>query len=129
MANSELHGSGSSTSCQGRTNVFAAGATGGITDVAPLRVLTLDGIYTANPQCDSSRNPLAPFFPAMTLYGTTLFVADDFNNAIAAYASNGHGTVKASSRIAGSATGLDAPIALVITSDSGRAKARPARPR
>ena len=129
VANSELHGSGSSTSCQGRTNVFAAGATGGITDVAPLRVLTLDGIYTANPQCDSPRNPLAPFFPAMTLYGTTLFVADDFNNAIAAYASNGHGTVKASSRIAGSATGLDAPIALVITSDSGRAKARPARPR
>jgi hypothetical protein len=128
VANSALHGSGSSTSCQGRANVFAAGSNGGITDVPPLRVLTLDGTYTSNPLCDSPRDPLAPYFPSIALYGTSLFVADDFNNAIAAYASNDRGTVKASLRIAGAATGLDAPIALVITSASGRATARPARP-
>ncbi len=72
-------------------------------------MLSLDGVYTSNPQCDSPRNPLAPFFPSIVLYGTSLFVADDFNNAIAAYPANGRNTVKASSRIAGSATGLDAP--------------------
>jgi hypothetical protein len=121
-------GSGSSTSCQARVNVFAAGASGGKTDSPPLRILTLDGISTDNPECASSRNPLVPFYPAITLYGPTLFVADDFNDAVAAFAADASGTVKPSLRIAGSATQLNAPTALVITSASGGAKPRPAYP-
>jgi hypothetical protein len=128
IANAITQGSGSSTSCQGRANVFAAGADGGTTDDPPLRVLTLGGVFTQNPECDSARNALAPFFPTIALYGTTLFVADDFNDAVSAFSSGAGGTVKASLRIAGSATQLDAPMALAITSASGQAKARPAYP-
>ncbi len=57
---------------------------------------------------------------------TTLFVADDFNNAIAAYPAGAHGTVKPILHIAGTATGLDAPIALVDLI-SFRAGHRPVR--
>jgi hypothetical protein len=109
-------GSGSTSSCQGRTNVFAAGSTGGTTDVAPLRVMTLDTVFTSNSQCVSISNPLAPFFPSIALYGTSLFVADDFNNAIDAFPASSQGTVKPALRIVGSATQLNAPIAVVITS-------------
>ena len=126
IANVGLQGSGSSTACQGLANVFAAGASG--SSVKPLRILTFDGVFVQNPQCDSPRNPLVPFFPSVALYGATLFVADDFNNAISAYSANAKGTVKPSLQIAGSATGLNAPIALFITSASGRAAARPAHP-
>jgi hypothetical protein len=128
VGNAVTQGSGSSTSCQARVNVFAAGAGGGKTDSPPLRVLTLDGISTDNSECTSSRDSLVPFFPAITLYGPTIFVADDFNNAVAAFAADASGTVKPSLRIAGSATELNAPIALVITSASGGAKPRPAYP-
>lgn len=127
IANVALQGSGSSTACQGRANVFAAGASG--SSVKPLRILTFDGVFVQSPQCDSPRNPLVPFFPSVTLYGATLFVADDFNNAISAFPANAHGNVKPSLRIAGTATGLNAPIALVITSVSGGAEAPPAHPR
>jgi len=116
IGNTALVGSGSYPSCQGRANVFSAGTTGGTTDVPPLRVITLQGVYTQNPQCDSSRNPLVPYFPALTPFGSTLFVADDFNNAIDAFSSNAHGNAKPEFQIAGSATGLNAPISLVITS-------------
>ena len=126
IGNTTLEGSGSYPSCQGRANVFAAGSGGGTTDVPPLGVLTLSGVYTQNPQCDSPRNPLAAFFPSIALFGTTLFVADDFNDAISAYSDSGNGTVKPSLRIAGSATGLEAPVALVITSPSGRTNGRSA---
>jgi hypothetical protein len=126
VGNTVTQGSGSSTSCQARVNVFAAGASGGTTDNPPLRVLTLDGVSTDNPECDSSRNPLVPFYPNFQLYGPQLFVADDFNNAVAEFSAAGNGTVKPLLRIAGSATQLDAPIALVISSASGQAKARPA---
>jgi hypothetical protein len=128
IANSLLQGSGSSESCQARANVFAAGPSGGITDVPPLRVITFGGAYTANPQCASSRSPLSPFFGVVTLYGTILFVADDFNNAIDGYPGSAHGTVKPSLRIAGSSTGLNAPVAIVVTSVSGRASVRSAPP-
>jgi hypothetical protein len=128
VGNTVTQGSGSSTSCQARVNVFAAGAGGGKTDNPPLRVLTLEGISTDNSECTSSRDPLVPFYPAITLYGPTLFVADDFNNAVASFAADASGTVKPSLRIAGSATELNAPIALVITSASGGAKPRPAYP-
>lgn len=128
IANSSVEGSGSTASCQGRANVFAAGATGGTTDVKPLRVLNLSGIFTQNSDCDSPRSILAPFFPSIAFYGTSLFVADDFNDAIAVYPGGSRGTVKPTLRIAGSSTGLNAPIALAITSNSGRAAARPARP-
>ena len=125
VGNAVISGGSGSTQCQGRANVFAAGAQGGTTDNPPLRVLVLGGILTQSPYCDSPRDPRVPYFPAIALYGPTLFVADDFNDAIAAYPAGSKGTVKASLRIAGSATGLSAPIALVITSVSGRAAARP----
>jgi hypothetical protein len=121
-----LLGGGSSSTCQGRANVFAAGANGGVTNVPPLRILSLDGVFSSNPLCASPRDPRAPFFPTIAMYGTTLFVADDFNDAIDAYPANANGSVKATLTISGSATQLNAPIALVITKLSGRAMARPA---
>lgn len=127
IGNSVTEGSGSSSSCQGAVNVYSAGAGGGVTDQPPLRILTLEGIFTKNSQCVSNRSPLSPFFPSIAIYGSSLFVADDFNNAIAAFPANGRGAVKASLQIIGSATQLNAPIALAITS-SGQAKARPASP-
>ena len=128
VANSLFGGGSSNTSCQGRANVFAAGSTGGVTDVPPLRVLVLSGIYTKNSECASSRDPLSAFFPSIALYGTTLFAVDDFNDAILGYPASSQGTVKPTLTIAGSATELDAPVAVVVTSLSGRAKARPAYP-
>jgi hypothetical protein len=125
VSNVQLQGSGSTTACQGRANVFAAGASGGITDDPPLRVLVLKGVFTADPTCASPHNPLQPFFPAMTLYGSTLFVADAFNDAVDAFPSARGGTIAPSVHIAGAATQLDAPIALVISSLSGHASAGP----
>ena len=96
-ANVSMLSTGSSyPPCQGRVNVFAAGATGGTTDVHPLRVLTLGTALTTNSSCAlaiairSSRS-----FPSLTLYGSSLFVADDFNNAIDAFSSSGNRTVQA----------------------------------
>lgn len=120
IANTVTSGSSYSTSCQGRANVYSAGAGGGTTDVPPLRTLTLSGVVAQSYTCTSPRNPLVPFFPSLTLYGSTLFVADDFNDAIDAFSANSHGTVKPSLQITGSATGLHAPIALVVTSTSGQ---------
>jgi hypothetical protein len=122
IANAVTSGSGYSTSCQGRANVYSAGTGGGITDVKPLRVLTLSGVIAQSYTCTSPRNPLVPYFPSITLYDTTLFVADDFNNAIDAFSANAHGIVKPSLQITGSATGLNAPVALVVTSTSGQPK-------
>jgi hypothetical protein len=121
-----LLGGRTSTTCQGRANVFAAGAGGGVTDVPPLRILSLDGVFSSDPACASPRDPRAAFFPTIAMYGTTLFAADDFNDAIDAYPANASGNVKATLTIAGSATQLKAPIALAITKLSGRAMARPA---
>ncbi len=129
IGNSQSEGSGSAITCQGRANVFSAGTDGGTTDEKPLRVLTFQTVTTTNPECESSRSPLEPYFPAITLYGTSFFVADDFNNAIDAYPSNADGTVKPTIRIAGAATALNAPVMLVVTSTSGRARSRSAHPR
>ena len=85
-------------------------------------------MLTSNPSCGIPNNPLVPYYPSITLYGPTIFVADDFNDTITAYPASAHGLVKPSLQIAGSATGLSAPIALVITSISGRAKAHPVHP-
>jgi hypothetical protein len=128
IANIELVGSGSYRSCQGRANVFAGSPSGGTTDVPPLRTLVLQSVFTKNSQCDSARNPLVAFFPSITLFGASLFVADDFNDAIDAFAADGSGTVKPALTISGAATQLSAPIAVVVTSLSGRAQARAARP-
>ncbi len=114
IGNSTIVGSSSYPPCQGRANVYASGATGN--DVAPLRIITLQSVYTTNPQCASGRNPLVPYFPSIAVYGSSLFVADDFNNAIDVYSSNARGNAKPELQITGSATGLDAPISLVITS-------------
>jgi len=128
IANVSTAGSGSGVSCQGRANVYSAGDGGGSTNLPPLRVLTLSGIYIKSYQCISSHNALQPFFPTIDVYGTTLFVADDFNNTIDEFSASAGGTVKPFSSIAGSSTQLDGPIALVLTKNSGQAKARPARP-
>lgn len=128
IGNDVTQGSGSNRSCQARANVFAAGASGGTTDVSPLRVLTLGGAETHESNCNSSRNPLTSYFPTIVLYGNELFVADDFNNAVDAYSAGGKGVVNPSTTISGSATQLDAPIALAITKLSGQAKAGPAIP-
>jgi hypothetical protein len=125
IANTLLKGGSSSRSCQGQANVYAAGPSGGVTDVPPLRVLSLDGVFTQNSLCISQRDPRPFFFPTITLYGSTLFVGDDFNNAIDAYPAAARGKVKPTFTISGSATQLDAPVALVITKISGRAKAGP----
>jgi hypothetical protein len=117
VAGTTLSGSGSSTSCQGKVDVYAAGASGGITDVPPLRALTLAGVYTQNSQCASPRILLSQFFPSLTIYGSRIFAVDDFNNAIDAFAAGGRGTVKPSLQISGSSTGLNAPIAIVVTSN------------
>lgn len=126
IANSVTEGSGSNTACQGQVNVFAAGATGGKTDVPPLRVLTLGGVFAKAGDCEN--NPLLSYFPTIQLYGTSLFVADAINNAIDAFGAGGHGVEQPSLQITGSATQLAAPVALVITSVSGQAKARSAHP-
>jgi hypothetical protein len=118
-------GSGSSQVCQAAVNVYAAGAGGGSKGDAPLRVLTLDGVATQGSDCASSRNPLVGFFPEIQLFGTGLFAVDAFNNALDEFSGDARGRVKPILRIAGSATHLDAPVALVITPVSGRAKAGP----
>ncbi|MBV9333500.1 MAG: hypothetical protein JO146_05800 [Candidatus Eremiobacteraeota bacterium] len=115
VANSALSGSGSSTSCQGQVNVYAAGSSGGVTDVPPLRSLTLAGVYTQNPQCNSPRILQSQFFPSITYYGSRIFVVDDFNNAVDVFKSQARGTVRPTTQISGSSTGLNAPIASVIT--------------
>jgi hypothetical protein len=127
VANEAVNLSGT-VSCQGRVNVFAAGASGGVTDNSPLRVLTLNGVFTQNPNCAPFTSPLAAYFPEITVYGSNLFVADDFNNAIGVFPSGRGGTVKASRSISGSATGLNAPIAVVVAkSSSGPAIAGPVK--
>lgn len=115
VGNNATQGSGSAISCQARANVFAGGTSGGTTDVPPLRVLTFGGILTNNAGCVSSRDIRVAYFPSIVMYGSTLFAADDFNNAIDAYPSSGRGTVSPSLKIFGSATGLNAPIMLVVT--------------
>jgi hypothetical protein len=111
--------------CQALVNVYAAGANGGTTDAPPLRVLTLGDVSTKGNYCYSSRSPLTAYFPTIALYATSLFVVDDFNNAIDEFTASGHGSVNPSLRIVGPATQLNAPVALAITSLSGPAKAAP----
>jgi hypothetical protein len=115
--------------CQGAANVYAAGAGGSGSGGQPLKILTLETVLTSNSACVSPSNFLEAFFPTITFYGTTLFVVDDFNNAIDAFPSTGTGKVNPSLRIVGSSTGLNAPIAVVVTAQtSGLAKAGAANP-
>jgi len=127
IANVLKSGSGSGKTCQAAVNVYAAGSSGGTTDKKPLRAMTLDGMSTQGTACTNGLNPLAFYFPQITLYsGSELFAADPFNNAIDEFAAVGSGNVKPQLRIAGSATHLNGPVGLVITSKvSGQAKARP----
>ncbi|HEY1884209.1 MAG TPA: hypothetical protein VGG51_14360 [Candidatus Cybelea sp.] len=126
IANVVKNGSGNGTTCQAAVNVYAAGAQSGSTDNAPLRTLTLDGIKAAGTECTDTFNPLLFYFPEIQIYGgSTLFAVDTFNDAIDEFASTGQGVVKPALRIAGSATRLDGPVALAITSVSGSATAGP----
>lgn len=112
--------SGSSTSsrsCQAQVNVFAAGSTGGTTDTAPLRVLTLEGVTTANPLC-SSPTTLAGYYPYVATYSNSIFVADEFGNAVEEFDATAKGSVKANATISGAATGLDTPIGVFIVPPS-----------
>jgi hypothetical protein len=121
--NSVTFGTGSSVTCQGRVNVFSAGTTGNT--AAPLRIVTLQGVVTTNDACVSPRSPLQPFFPSIQTYGANVYVADDFNNQIAGYPDGHNGTIKPVLDITGSATGLNAPIAVVVSAFSGSAQAKP----
>ena len=103
-------------SCQARANVFAAGTSGGTTDVAPLRIITLAGVTTTNPFCYNPRNnPLFGYYPFETVYGLQIFVADEFNNAVDVFAGSNAGTVNPTQAIAGSSTGLNTPIGVVVS--------------
>jgi hypothetical protein len=117
-------GSGSGATCQAETNVYDPGAGGGETDKKPLRTLVLDGVATQGTQCTNQADPRYFYFPTISIYGTSLFVGDAYNNAINAFSASGSGAVKPFLQIAGSATQLDAPVALAITSVSEGAKAR-----
>jgi hypothetical protein len=104
--------------CQAQVNAYAAGPSGGTTDVPPLRVASIAGFATTNTACLEPGNLLAAHFPALAVFGSYVYAGDDFNNAIAAYPIGASGNVSASQTIAGSATALDAPIAIAIASAS-----------
>jgi hypothetical protein len=126
IANFVKTGSGSSAKCQGATNVYAAGASGSGSGESPTRILTLDDIQTQGTDCTNTFSPLLFYFPEIQVYGgSALFAADPFNDAVAEYAADANGGAKPLLRISGSATHLDAPVALVITSVSAPAKAGP----
>jgi hypothetical protein len=122
IGNVVVQGSGSSANCQAQVNVYAAGWNSGVTDVPPVRVLSLNGV--SNRGCESS--PLLGHFPSIDLFGLSLYIVDPIDNALDAFAAGGNGKVTPSVHIAGSLTGLNAPIAVVVTSNSGPAAAGPA---
>jgi hypothetical protein len=124
IGESAQQGSGSNTACQAVVNVYSAGAKGGVTDVKPLRVLTLGSVSASGTTCFS---PLLAYFPTIALDQSSLFVADVFNNAIDEFAAGGSGNENPSLRIVGSATQLSAPVAFAISSISGPAKAGSAK--
>ncbi len=104
----------SSGGCQAQVNVYAAGSTGGTTDVPPLRIASIDGFATADTACLNSGSVLSQHFPALAVFGAFAYTGDDFNDAIAVYPTGASGSVSPAQRIAGSATSLDAPIAIAI---------------
>jgi hypothetical protein len=120
IANYVVSGSSNATSCQAEVNVFASGTSGGTTNVTPLRVLQLEGVATTNPLCYSPSNPLTGYYPFVALYGTSAFVADEFGNAIDAFPAEASGTVAATNRITGPATGLDVPIGVFVSAPSDK---------
>lgn len=126
IGNFAILGSGSAATCQGEASVFSTGYGSGSTNDTPIRVLTLSGVSSKESTCVNSS--LRSYFPTVALFETSLFVVDPINNAIDAFSSRAHGTVKPFLQIAGASTQLDAPIAVVITSVSGSAKAGPVRP-
>jgi hypothetical protein len=103
----------SSGGCRAQANAYAAGASGGTTDVPPLRVASIDGFQTANTECLSG-DFLSAHFPALAVFGAFVYAGDDFNNAVAAYPIAAAGSVSPSQTIAGSATLLDAPVAIAV---------------
>jgi len=117
IANFVKTGSGSSATCQGATNVYAAGTSGSGSGEPPLRVLALDQIQTQGTDCTNTFSPLLFYYPEIVIYGgSALFAADPFNDAVAEYPADApNGPTKPILRIAGSSTQLDAPVAIVIT--------------
>jgi len=102
----------SSSGCQAQSNVYAGGATGGTTDVPPLRTTIVSGALAAGANC--ANNALAAHFPGLSVFGDLQYASDDFNDAIDIFSTSSSGTVTPTQSIAGSATLLDAPIALAI---------------
>jgi hypothetical protein len=103
-----------SNGCQAQVNAYAAGASGGTTDVPPLRAVSIRGFATSDPTCTAPGNFLAANFPALAVFGASVYAGDDFNDAIAVYPIASSGSVTPAQTIAGSATALDVPIALAI---------------
>ncbi|HEX3670883.1 MAG TPA: hypothetical protein VHT92_04170 [Candidatus Cybelea sp.] len=122
-------GSGSGNTCQAYVNAYSSGPSGGSQGDSPLRTLTLSGVtlHFASQSCQSSA--LFAYFPTIQMNDTSLFVADVGHNAVDLFDGTAGGTVKPSLQITGSATLLDEPVALALSSLSGQAKARPAHPR
>jgi hypothetical protein len=104
----------SSGGCQAQVSVYAAGASGGTTDAAPLRVASIDGFATTDATCLEAGNALAARFPAIAVFGSSVYAANDFGNALAVYSADAPGATSPSQSIAGSATGLDVPIAVAV---------------
>jgi hypothetical protein len=126
IGNAQRSGSGSKALCQAAANVYSSGTTGESQNDAPIRILTLDGITSTGTDCTNAFDPRYFYFPTLTMYdGAQLFAADAYSNVIAAFSASGHGPVKPVLQIAGSATLLNAPVALAIGSASGPAKAGP----
>jgi hypothetical protein len=108
--------------CQAQSSVYAAGATGGTTDVPPLRTATIAGLLTTNPLCTNPDSVLAAHFPALAIFGAFAYAADDFDNAIAVFSTGSSGRVTPKQTISGSATNLNAPIGLAIAPSPQPAK-------
>lgn len=126
IGNAQRSGSGSNALCQGAANVYSSGTTGESQNDVPIRILALDGITSTGKDCTNAFDPRYFYFPSLTMYdGAEIFAADAYSNVIAEFSASAHGSVKPSLQIAGSATQLNAPVALVISTASGPAKAGP----
>jgi hypothetical protein len=57
---------------------------------------------------------LVGFYPSIAVYGSSVFVADEFTNAVDAFDATAKGLVKPSQTISGTATGLSGPIGVFV---------------
>jgi hypothetical protein len=122
-----IDASGNPLVCQGQANVFASGATGGVTNHPPLRIVVFAGVSTSNPNCYNPNYVLTGYYPSIAAFAETLYVAADFNNSVGSFSSLTNGTVQPLTSISGSATGLSSPIGVAVSSLSAREASRSER--